>query len=375
MTAPQKIVHVIGKLGQFDAAHLLRELAHNQVSAGSDVTVIAFSANAESREALEPHGVKTEMIRQRWGYDPFAARQLVQSLRGLQPSIVHLWGRRATDAALTVRRVLPDARLLATLVKVPQLRNPWWPNKSLDALDAIVVERESSRAEFVDAGQGEEKVHVIPPGVALPVDNQHTRRELLSHLGLPNEARLIATAGPLERWQLVDEAIWCFELIRILHAHTCLVIVGEGPERARLERFTRQVSDPKVVRFVTRAPLLDDVLAHGEIYWQPGESESIPSAMLAAMSRSLPVVASNVPAHRRVIQSENNGFLVPCAKRALWARHTDQLLRSADLRTKFAHAARQTVTENFPLLAMTQAYDQLYLDLTAKKPHLCSQPS
>ncbi len=372
MAEPQKIVHIIGALGQFDASHNVRELARSQSAAGNAVTVIAFSANAESRRALESTGAVCQVIRQRWGYDPFAARQLTQTLRQLQPEIVHLWGKRATNAAILVRRILPSAGLVATLAQVPQRKNPWWPNKSLDVLDAIVADREAIRAEFVDAGQGEEKIHVIPPGVPPPDDAVHTRRELLIHLGLPTEARIIAIAGPLERWQTVDEAIWCFELVRILHEHTFLVIVGEGPERARLERFTRQVSDAGAVRFVTQAALLDDVLAHGEIYWQPAASKSIPPAMLGAMAHGLPVVASDVPAHRAVIQAEVNGFLVPPMKRAIWARHTDQLMRSGDLRTKFASAGKKAIAEKFSLTAMAQAYNQLYRTVASS---LCSTPS
>ena len=375
MADPRKIVHMIGALGEFDASHNLRELARQQAAAGGDVSVIAFFANGAARRGIEAAGVKCEIIRKRWGYDPFAARQLAQSLKDLRPGIVHLWGRRATDAALIVRRALPEAKLIATLVKVPQLRNPWWPNKSLDVLDAIVVEREQVRAEFVDAGQGEAKVSVIPPGSSLSHDKTHSRRELLIHLALPTEARIITIAGPLERWQLVDEAIWAFELIRILHDHTHLVIVGDGPERARLERFTRQVTEPGVVRFVPRVEVLHDVLAHSEIFWQPGESETIPLAMLKAMSQGVPIVASDVPAHRAVITTEANGFLVPTAKRAIWARHTDQLLRSADLRTKFAQEAKKTVLENYSLVSMTQAYGQLYQDLAAQKFRLCPQSS
>ena len=97
--------------------------------------------------------------------------------------------------------------------------------------------------------------------------------------------------------------------------------------------------------------------------------------MLSAMAQGVPVIASDVPAHRAVITTEANGFLVPPAKRAIWARHTDQLLRSADLRTKFAQEAKKTVHESYSLLAMTQSYGQLYQDLAAQKSRLCSLPS
>jgi glycosyltransferase involved in cell wall biosynthesis len=377
MTAPQKIVHLIGSLGQFGVSCTLRELAASQAAAGADVTVtvIAFAANPQAQQDLQVQGVTTEVIRKRWDYDPFAARQLLQSLRELQPHVVHLWGKRATNVVLTVRRALPEAALLATLNDLPQLANPWWPNKSLVALDAIAVERQATCEEFIDAGQGEQKVHVIPPGVGPIAADTATKRELFLHLGLPSESRLITIAGPLERWQLVDEAIWCFELIRILHEHFCLVIVGDGAERSRLERFTRQVTDPHVVRFVTKPELLPTVLTHSEIYWQPGTSRAIPAALLQALARGLPIVASDTPAHRAVIQSDKNGFLVPPAKRAVWARQTDQLIRNVDLRIKFARAACQTAVEKFPLSATIDGYTKLYDELAAARYHLCSAPS
>ena len=316
MAVAQKIVHLIGALDQFDASHNLRELAGNQAATGSATTVITFSAARVSCQEVESMGVHVDIVHKRWGFDPFAARQLTQRLAELQPEIVHFWGRRAVDSAPIVHRAAPQAKLVATLVKIPQLANPWWPNKSLDALEAIVVERAATRARFIDAGQGEGKIHVIPPGVQTELPAPAPRLELLTRLGLPTEARIIALAGALERWQLVDEAIWAFELIRILHDHTHLVIVGDGPERPRLERFTRQVTEPAVVRFIPHTELIHDVLAHCEIYWQPGTSESIPPALLMAMSAGRPVVASDIPAHRVVVTSETNGFLVPTAKRA-----------------------------------------------------------
>jgi glycosyltransferase involved in cell wall biosynthesis len=364
-----KILHLIGTFGQFDASASLRLLAQCQQSAGHDVRVFMFSSSATSRKLIDERQLPCEVIRKRWGYDPFAARQLVQSLRELRPDVVQLWGRRACDAAMTIRRALPEATLMATLAEVPQLRNPWWPNKSLDAVDAIITEREAIRAEFVDAGQGEAKVHLIPPGVAPRQQSGHSRRELLIFLGLPSESRIIAIAGPLERSHLVDEAIWCFELIRILHDGAALVIVGEGSERGRLERFARQVTDPQVVRFVPDADRLPDVLAHSEIYWQPGASRWIPSSLLCAMSQGLPTIAADVPAHRAVIQNDLNGVLIPPARRAVWARQTDLLLRDAELRAKLARAAQLTAAEKFSAARMAGTYDLFLQDLaTVKSP-------
>jgi glycosyltransferase involved in cell wall biosynthesis len=354
-----KIVHLIGTLGQFDASVALRLLAVSQRRAGHDVRLILFAPSAQSRTSIEQMKLPSEVVRKRWGYDPFAARQLVESLCESRPDVVHLWGRRATDAAVTVRRALPTARLIATLAEVPQLRNPWWPNKSLDAVNVIVTEQQAVRAEFVDAGQGDVKVQAISPAV-FSVDKEiHTRRELLVYLGLPSESRIITIAGPLERSHLVDEAIWCFELVRILHDGAALVIIGEGPERGRLERFARQVTDPNVVRFVSDAKLLADVLTHSEIYWQPGVSRWIPSSLLSALAHGLPAIAADVPTHRAVIADKSNGLLVPPAKRAMWARQTDLLMRDAGLRDRLGQAGQQTVKEQFAPTRLIQAYGRL----------------
>jgi glycosyltransferase involved in cell wall biosynthesis len=372
MSAPQEIIHLIGTLGQFDLSSALRDLALSQIDGGHRVSVIAFSAGRKARQAFVESGIRCQVIRKRWGYDPFAARQLVQALREAQPTIMHLWGRRATDAALIVRRAASTAKLIATLAKLPQLRNPWWPNRSLDCVDAIVVDRPEVGATFVDAGQGEDRVHVIAPGVPIAIPTNRTRRELCGELGIAYESRILTVAGQLDRWQLVDEAIWAFELIRILHDHSHLVIVGDGPERARLERFARQVTDSAVVRFVPDSNRLGDVLSHSEIYWQGGDSDSIPLTLLTAMSHGVPVVASDVSAHRAVITPNTNGFLVPAAKRAVWARHTDQLMRDAALRAKFTEAGCRTIADRFTLANMTQKYDDLYRQL---EPALCIQPS
>ena len=56
----------------------------------------------------------------------------------------------------------------------------------------------------------------------------------LVRFNLPADARIIAVAGPLVRRRNLDEAIWAFELVRVLNPNARLLIVGDGPDPVRL---------------------------------------------------------------------------------------------------------------------------------------------
>src|SRR2546427_13157125 len=92
----------------------------------------------------------------------------------------------------------------------------------------------------------------------------------------------------------------------------------------------------------------------------------MPNAFLEAMASALPVVVSNIPPHRELIQHGRTGFL---ARDPLeMARLVATLANYEDLRSSVGEAGRAYVRENLSSEACTLAFLDLYKRLTGCDP-------
>jgi glycosyltransferase involved in cell wall biosynthesis len=88
-----------------------------------------------------------------------------------------------------------------------------------------------------------------------------------------------------------------------------LIVLGEGPERPRLEALARELG----VRLVLpgRVPDVASVLRRADLLVHPARWEGFGLAVLEAMLCSLPVVATNVSSLPELVVDGETGFLVP----------------------------------------------------------------
>ena len=209
-----------------------------------------------------------------------------------------------------------------------------------------------------------EKMRVIPGGVDRPEPPSKTRGEFLEELKFSSESRLVVVIGPLVPHKRVNDAIWCFELVRVMHEETRLLIVGDGPDRRRLERFARLVCQAGSVRFLGLRTDVADILGHADVVWQRSDWEAGPHAVLEAMAAGVPVVATDIGPHRRWIEHERTGYLVPVGNRAECTRITDHLLASDDLANRIGRAASAFAQKHCSARQMVEAYEQLYTEVS-----------
>jgi glycosyltransferase involved in cell wall biosynthesis len=247
--------------------------------------------------------------------------------------------------------------LVATLLTPPT--GSW----STGQVDRLAVGSDALRSDYAAGGLAPEHLAVVPPAVAPPATPRMFRDEFLAAMELPADAQLITIVGPLLRAKRFDEAIWCFELVRTLNERAALVIFGDGPDRQRLERFTRLVSEPSAVKFLGYRDDLGSLLNHVNVFWHPSEEPSISGALLEAMAGRVPVIASDVPVHRELIEHGHTGFLSPVGSRAGLARHTLRLLENDELAREIGRAASAEVVQRFSAAAMTAAYRDVYNQL------------
>jgi colanic acid/amylovoran biosynthesis glycosyltransferase len=134
------------------------------------------------------------------------------------------------------------------------------------------------------------------------------------------------------------------------------VIIGEGPQRARLEEqaarfglkervvFTGPLPQAELVRWYARADLF--VLA-SVVLERSGKRDVIPNVLAEAMAMQIPVVASEVSGIGELVADGASGRLVPANDAQALARVIDELLADPDQRRRLARGGHEKVAADF----------------------------
>jgi glycosyltransferase involved in cell wall biosynthesis len=89
-----------------------------------------------------------------------------------------------------------------------------------------------------------------------------------------------------------------------------LLIAGDGPDRARLEREIAASGNPAAVRLLGWREDVPELLTAADAFVFPSRTEGMPNAVLEALAAGLPVVASDIPALRELCGDERRFVLV-----------------------------------------------------------------
>jgi glycosyltransferase involved in cell wall biosynthesis len=217
--------------------------------------------------------------------------------------------------------------------------------------------------ELVAAGFDPETTRYVPNGVPLPVkaEEQRTRWRTKMRLSAATKVvvfvgRLAAEKAPgllLEAWQTVSDRC----------ATSRLFFVGDGPQRADLEKRAEQLRVEGTVLFTGWVDNVPDYLGAADLFVLPSMTEGMSVALLEAMAVGLPVVASRVSGTIDVIQDNKNGLLFDSGDDQGLIRCLTSLMASKELRAELGREARRTVERHFSLDAFADRYLELYRSL------------
>ncbi|MDP9866840.1 MULTISPECIES: glycosyltransferase family 4 protein [Streptosporangium] len=126
-----------------------------------------------------------------------------------------------------------------------------------------------------------------------------------------------------------------------------LVVLGEGPARSQLLGQARAlgVEDHVELRGAVPQAEVVSVLQHARVLAHPSWSEGQPRAVLEAMACGLPVLCSDIPAHREIVGPEAGRLLAPAQARD-WAEAITTLLTDTERARQMGNGARRYVSEH-----------------------------
>jgi glycosyltransferase involved in cell wall biosynthesis len=145
-----------------------------------------------------------------------------------------------------------------------------------------------------------------------------------------------------------------------------LMMVGDGPERARLENLTRARGWSNRVSFLGLRNEIPELLNAFDLYVLPSLSEGICNSLLEAMATGLPVLATAVGGNPEVVVDGVSGRLFPAGDDSSLAGQLLLVYRRPDLRLQLGREAVKRVDREFSIASMVHQYEQVYSAVAIK---------
>lgn len=181
----------------------------------------------------------------------------------------------------------------------------------------------------------------------------------------PENEKILTHASNFRKVKRVDDVIKIFAKV-CKKVPTKLLLVGDGPERSRIEEFSRTEGVCQNIRFLGRQEEMEEILAITDLFILPSESESFGLVALEAMASSVPVISTNVGGLPEVNIQGVTGFLSNMGDVDDMAANTLKLLQDEQLFEKMKKNALAQAL-NFDLENIVPQYEDLYQRVTGKE--------
>src|SRR5204863_4056449 len=125
-----------------------------------------------------------------------------------------------------------------------------------------------------------------------------------------------------------------------------LVIVGDGPERDRLESAAARSGVSQRIIFAGQVADVQTFYAIANVFVLPSHTEGSPNVLLEAMAANVPIVATAVGGVPEIVENEESALLVPASDPAALLAAIARLLADAELGQRLTKNAAKLVVEN-----------------------------
>lgn len=294
----------------------------------------------------------------------------VKRLHPRRPLVYRVEGSERSHAA-AVRAAVPPRSLAerkrAWVSRAMTAENDWMDRRVWARADALVVKSEFMKRELGRLyGLRVDRLHVIPNGV------DHARysdlkpgMRVLEQIGNADRGKtVISFCGRLVPMKNVPLLLAAFA--RMESRERCvLAILGDGDERAALERAAGDLGIRSGVRFIGHTDRVEEYLAASDISVLPSTYEPFGNALLEAMAAGVPCVALEPDgtairtASDEIIEHGRTGLLVAGGDPGPLARALDDLVGNPERRRTLGRRAQAVCRTRYSWDSCAAAYADL----------------
>lgn len=335
MSEKRRITYVIDDLGHGGTQRQLY-LTLRSLNSASDYSVIVLSDVVEPYAPLiRALGVPVDVVRRRGSLDALRLHALAGRLRMRQTRIAHamldasgiytyIAGRACRMPVVLSMR---NEKLIVTGMRARLL------TRALKNAAAVTANSEAGREFLLERiGVRAARIHLVPNIVDVPAVTRDP------HAVTP----VIGTVGRLVDWKRFDAVLEALPSVRRAVPEARVIMVGDGPERQRLENRARNADIAGAVEFTGAVDDPRSLMEGFACLVVTSASEGTSNAALEAMARGVPVVTVAAGDLTRIVRDGITGVI---------ARDTSpEALSEAIVRALTSSSLQETAAREAPRL-------------------------
>lgn len=357
VTPRRRICHVSLGLCTGGMERLLVEFARCHDRDRYELHFVALHNLGQPAEDIRRAGCQVHLLPDRRGQPWAQWRELVGFFKTLQPDVVH------------THNAYPHfyGTLAARWCRVPVVLNTrhgrrignTWKARTLFWLAGLLADRIVAVSE--DSANLCRSEVSLPAGRVSRIWNGIDLNRFTFRGPVPEPVAIsVARLSPEKDFPTLIKAVaLAAEVVPDLR----LRIVGDGPERPRLEQMIVELNQGSRIELLGERQDVPDLLAAAGFFATATLTEGISLTLLEAMACGLPVLATHVGGNPEIIDEGRTGFLVPSGDVDALAAGLIRMAHAQALWTEMGQAGRQRVERHFTNTLMVSSYEALYEEL------------
>jgi glycosyltransferase involved in cell wall biosynthesis len=375
-----KVFHIIPSLGGGGAERQLLDIVRNTSPDRFEHTVCKLGGDDFFTEEIRAAGHEVIDLGLQGKYPWLKAASRIDKLvKERRPDVINSWLYNGDIVSRLVKlrnRDIPLVTSLASPSYSPETiaAGGWSPRKVavLRTIDLLLAKATDpffiACSQFVASSAQQwlkidsSRISVIYNGVdprthkCMPDDPKRVKSEL----GLPDDALVFISVGRLDQGKGYAYLIQAFAEVAAQLTNAYLVIVGAGPLKNQLTQLAADLKISERVLLPGRRRDIGACLEMADVFVFPTLFEGFGMALVEAMNKGLPCIASRLPVIEEIIDDGETGLLVAPGSATELADAMIRMVREPGLSERLGRGGLLKVQRQFLTSVLVPKWEEVY---------------
>lgn len=359
-----KICFIIGQLGIGGAEKQLYKLIRNINKNCFDPIVISLSSGGYWKDRISTLGIPLYELERKSNFEIKRLFKVYEILKRHKPDIIHgydfssnTYGRIAAILAGVNIKIASERNIVE--IGEFKTKNQLNIDKLLSFFsDAIICNSQNAADSLIDIYHfDKQKVLHIYNGIdisnLIPKKKKNQNELIVGTVG-----RLV----PQKRHTLfLDVAKRLAETHKNINIK--FKIVGGGELFSHLEEYAKRLQIFDKIEFMGERTNVSEILESVDIFLMTSNHEGLSNAIMEAMVKRIPVIASNVGGNRELVEDKKTGFIINNFNIDSFVEPISHMINNPDQMILFGEEGFKRIRDNFSTSNMVKKTEDLYFKL------------